>query len=114
VEGVAAELLDGTRIEPYIRSILDAEAEDFIPAMSANANVFNEGRIQLELGDGTSRVIRLGPLVPAEEGQPARRSAAVSGGTTAHVYALTEWVIGRIVRDAAYFEKQGEAGPTGP
>jgi hypothetical protein len=108
VEGLAAEILDSSRIEPYIRSILDAEGEDFIPAMSANANVFNEGRIQLELGDGTSRIIRLGPLVPAGENQSARRSAVVSGGTTAHVYALTEWMISRIVRDAAYFEKQSE------
>jgi hypothetical protein len=106
VEGVAAESLDLSLIEPYIRSILDAEGEDFIPAMRADDNVFNQGRILLEMGDGTSRTIRLGPLVPAGENQPARRSAVVSG--TVYVYALTEWTAGRIFRDAAYFEKRGE------
>jgi hypothetical protein len=108
VEGVAAEALDSTLSEPYIRSILDAEGEDFIPSMGADDTVFNEGRILLELGDGTSRTIKVGPLVPAGENQPARRSAVVSGGTTANVYALTEWTAGRIFRDAAYFEKRSE------
>lgn len=87
------------RIESYIRSILDAEGEDFIPTLKPADPVFNEGRIVLEFGNGTTRTISLGPSLESNQ-----RSAAVSGG--AFVYALAEWTVERIFRDRTYFEQQ--------
>ncbi|MDR2028068.1 MAG: DUF4340 domain-containing protein [Treponema sp.] len=90
---------DSQRIDSYLRSIVDAEGEDFIPSMGANDQVYNEGRIVLEMGNGAARTIRVGPLI---EGN--RRSAVVSGSP--YVYALAEWTISRIFRDGSYFVTQ--------
>jgi hypothetical protein len=90
---------DTQRVELYIRSVLDAEGEDFLPA--PDSPVFNEGRITLELGDGTNRIIRCGPL--DEEGK--RRSAQVTGSP--YVYQLAEWTLGRLFREASYFAAGG-------
>ncbi|MDR2482198.1 MAG: DUF4340 domain-containing protein [Treponema sp.] len=89
VNDIAQESLDGVKIEPYIRSILDAEGDDF----TAVEPVFSQGRIRVEFGDGSIREITLGP----------ERTAAVSGSP--YCYVLTEWTLNRIVRDAAYFAK---------
>ncbi|MDR0555321.1 MAG: DUF4340 domain-containing protein [Treponema sp.] len=97
VEGLAEDALDGAKVEPYIRSILDAEGDTFITTMNAQDPIFNEGRITLEFGDGVSRRISLGP------GEGDARSVVVSGSP--YVYALTEWVVGRIFRNVSYFEK---------
>lgn len=53
-EGGSDTPLDNQRIDSYLRSIVDAEGEDFIPSMGANDQVYNDGRIVLEMGDGTS------------------------------------------------------------
>jgi hypothetical protein len=90
---------DTQRVELYIRSILDAEGEDFLPV--PDSPVFNEGRITLELGDGTNRIIRCGPL--DEEGK--RRSAQITGSP--YVYQLAEWTLGRLFREASYFAAGG-------
>jgi hypothetical protein len=104
VEGVAADDLDSSRIEPYVRAILDAEGDGFVAAFKPDDPVFNEGRIHLELGDGATRTIRLGPVHPAgEEGQAGKRTAAATGSP--YVYTLAEWTVNRLFRDAAYFKK---------
>ncbi|MDR1373455.1 MAG: DUF4340 domain-containing protein [Treponema sp.] len=94
---------DTQRVESYIRSVLDAEGETFLPAQ--DGPVSGEGRIALELGDGTNRIIRCGPL--DEEGK--RRNAQVTGSP--HAYRLAEWTLGRLFREASYFTAGGNEGP---
>ncbi|MDR2742644.1 MAG: DUF4340 domain-containing protein [Treponema sp.] len=102
VEGVDAGALDSSRIDPYIRAILDAEGDGFVTAFKSDDPVFNEGRIHLELGDGTTRTIKLGPVYSAGEGE-GKRTAVVSGSQ--YVYTLAEWTVTRLFRDAGYFKK---------
>jgi hypothetical protein len=99
--------LDSQRIDAYLRSIVDAEGEDFIPSMGANDQTYNDGRIVLEMGDGTARTIRVGPLM---EGN--RRSAVISGSP--YVYALAEWTISRIFREKSYFAAPESSPPEAP
>lgn len=106
VEGVALDALDASRIDPYIRAILDAEGDGFAPSVTAEDPVFNEGRIQLELGDGATRTIRLGAPLPTGEGDAGKRIAVVSGSQ--YVYTLAEWTVNRLFRDAASFKKPEE------
>jgi hypothetical protein len=99
IAGASVNELDNQRVESYIRSILEAEGEDFIPTSEAiTEDGFIQGRIVLELGNGLSRSIRIGPGLEANQ-----RSAVVSD--TPFVYALAEWTVNRIFRAASYFEK---------
>ena len=88
--------LDAPTVESYLRSVFDAEGEDFNRNLEPAEPVFTEGSLALELGDGSRRSLRLGP--PSAEG---RRSAAVSGSP--YVYELAGWTVDRLFRDAAYF-----------
>ncbi|MHB9293439.1 hypothetical protein Holit_02561 [Hollandina sp. SP2] len=99
IEGAPVNALDDQRVESYIRSIVDAVGEDFIPAPEGiQENEFIQGRIDLELGNGLSRSIRIGPALESNQ-----RKAVVSD--TPFVYVLAEWTINRIFKDASYFEK---------
>jgi hypothetical protein len=100
---VDADALDGSRIDPYIRAILDAEGDGFVTALKAGDPVFTEGSIRLELGDGATRTIRLGPFHSGGEGEAGKRTAVVSDSP--YVYTLAEWTVTRLFRDAAYFKK---------
>jgi hypothetical protein len=111
LDGVPPESLDSTRVDAYIRSVLEAEGDDFIAGAGAGEVFFNEGRISIELGDGTRRSIGLGPALasgPADDApanrETVRRGAVVSGSP--YVYALAEWTVNRIFREASYFKKQ--------
>ncbi|MDR0376578.1 MAG: DUF4340 domain-containing protein [Spirochaetaceae bacterium] len=106
VEGVAADALDSSQIDPYIRAILDAEGDGFAAAVTAEDPVFTEGRIHLELGDGATRTIRLGAALPSAEEGAGKRIVTVSGSP--YVYTLAEWTVNRLFRDAASFRKQEE------
>jgi hypothetical protein len=94
--------LDNQKADSYVRAILEAEGENFDSSLNAGDPVFTSGRIILDLGDGTSRTIRIGP-----QGDQNRRSAVVSGSSL--VYSLAEWTVTRIFRDASYFIKAEEA-----
>jgi hypothetical protein len=99
IEGRENAPVNASNVESYIHSVLSMEGEDFVPGVDANDPSFNEGRVVLELGDRTSRIIGVGPVV--EDG---KRRAIASGSS--YVFLLSEWVLGRIFRDAAYFEHQ--------
>ena len=86
--------LDQLKVEGYIRAIIEAEGEDFVPDMAEP--VFTEGSVTLSLGDGSTRFIRLGPVL-----ESGNRSAEVSGSP--YIYALAAWTVNRIFRDAAEF-----------
>ncbi|MDR2634289.1 MAG: DUF4340 domain-containing protein [Treponema sp.] len=99
IEGATVQELDTQRVESYIRSIVDAEGEDFIPAPEdLQEEDFSQGRITLELGNGQTLSIRIGPASAANQ-----RGALVS--TRPFVYALAEWTVNRLFRRASYFEK---------
>jgi hypothetical protein len=87
---------DSAKVESYIRGILDAEGEDFA-ATSFSADTA-EGRIVIQLGDGTSRVVSAGALSDAN-----KRNATVSG--TNYVYTLSKWMLDRLFKPADDFNK---------
>ena len=79
---------DVQQVESYIRGLLDIEGDDFVTSIQASDPVFDVGWVRLELGDGSSRIIRLGP--PLEN---SRHSAIAEGSNarTGFVFALSEW-----------------------
>ncbi|GHV61024.1 hypothetical protein AGMMS49587_04080 [Spirochaetia bacterium] len=95
---------DKNKVDTYIRFILNIEGEDFVSAEVAGAGfkepaLAGEGRVVLELGDGSIRSIRIGEA----QGESNQRHAAVSGSP--YVYALASWSADRIFREASSFEK---------
>jgi hypothetical protein len=91
---------DTQKVEGYIQALAGAEGDDFVPPGDPNALLFEAAVITAELGDGSSRTIRLGP----ETEETKRRNAAVSGSP--YVYALAEWTVTRLLRDGSYFVTQ--------
>ena len=89
--------LDNPRVDSWLRSVLEAEGEDF----SAEAPASFEGSVILYLGDGTTRAIQAG----AADGQQ-RRSALVSGSSL--VFVLAEWTVNRLFRESSYFLKASQ------
>ncbi|MDR2095765.1 MAG: hypothetical protein LBP76_09655 [Treponema sp.] len=90
--------LDNPKVESYIRSVLEAEGENFNTEVRPEDPAFNDARIELELDDGSIRTIRAGP-----KNEQGRRNVAVSGA--GYVYVLAGWTADRIFRDADYFKK---------
>ncbi|MDR0689714.1 MAG: DUF4340 domain-containing protein [Spirochaetaceae bacterium] len=98
-EGENGEALDTNKVESYIRAVVEAEGEDFVSTPNSSDPVFTEGQITLQIGDNTTRVIRIGPLL-----ESGNRSALSSGSD--YVYSLAEWTMNRIFRDLSYFVTQ--------
>ncbi|MDR3144695.1 MAG: DUF4340 domain-containing protein [Treponema sp.] len=114
LEGTAPDSLDTSRVDSYVRGILEAEGDDFLAGPDRGEQDFNDGRISLEMGDGRNYVIRVGPPVlsgaPSETGDaggggPGRRGAVISGSP--YTYVLAEWTVNRIFRERSYFLKEG-------
>jgi hypothetical protein len=87
-----------TRVNNYIRDILNTSGNDFVHFVAASDPMFNNSRISVEFGNGTVRTIRLSP--PQEE--TGLRMATVSG--TDWVYSIPAWIGNRLFVDAAIFE----------
>ncbi|MDR1074060.1 MAG: DUF4340 domain-containing protein [Treponema sp.] len=90
---------DAPKVESYVRAVLDAEGDDFVTggiAAAGSTPSFNEGRIVLEFGDGTSRVISVGAKLESN-----KRDASVSGSP--YVYSLAGWVVDRLFRAESEF-----------
>jgi hypothetical protein len=94
LEGLAIEP-DNTSIDSYIRGILAAEGEDFVPASADPALFPVDGRLVLELGNGAVLTLSLG------EGEAGRHIAKLSDSP--YRYALAGWTVERLFRDAGYF-----------
>lgn len=78
--------VDGQAVETYIRRIIECEGDDFTPILGANDAEFTDpafptGKLVLEIGNGTRRIVTIGPKVTG------KFSAAVSGSQ--YVYLLT-------------------------
>ena len=96
IAGLDDESVDSPRVDTYIRGILDAEGENFVPGLDAASAAFiNEGRLVLELGNGTSLTITVGTL-------PENKRGATASGSP-YVYTLADWTLTRLFRERAYF-----------
>ena len=89
--------LDTLKVEAWLRSVLDTEADDFadVPPEAV------EGSITLWFGDGSSRTIQTGPADDAN-----RRIAAVSGSSL--VYVLSESAVSRLFPEFSSFAKTAQ------
>ncbi|MDR0452326.1 MAG: DUF4340 domain-containing protein [Treponema sp.] len=105
VEGLSPDETDAGRVETFIRQVLDASADDYVPEMSAGEAVFNEGRILIEFSGLPARTIRLGPPLSfnEEDGSVTRRSAVRNDSP--YVFALSSWNLARLFRDREYFKR---------
>ncbi|MDR0497702.1 MAG: DUF4340 domain-containing protein [Treponema sp.] len=87
--------LEATRVEAWLRSVIEAQGDDFARTLDSAATAV-EGSITLSLGDGTSRAVQVGPA----DGQNNRR-ASVSDSSLS--YILPEWTVNRLFRERSYF-----------
>ncbi|GHT84808.1 hypothetical protein FACS1894137_08300 [Spirochaetia bacterium] len=97
IAGLDDDSVDSQKVDAYVRGILDAEGENFVPGLSAAQTRFNEGRIVLELGNGASLSLNVGTL-------PENKHGATASGSP-YVYTLAEWTITRLFREPSYFVK---------
>jgi hypothetical protein len=97
VSGIEAANTDTTKVDAYIRGILNIEGEDFSESPPEDA-AFDDARLVLEMGDGSIHTLRLGN---ADESN--RRPALASG--LPYVYSLAGWAVDRLFREAPSFEK---------
>jgi hypothetical protein len=91
---------DTYKVESWLRSALEAEAEGF----SGEALARIEGSVTLHLGDGTSRAIQAGPAIEPwflDSQDEGHRLVAVAGSFPAYVFS--EWAIKRLFRERDYF-----------
>jgi hypothetical protein len=88
-------------VESYIRGIISCRANDFTPALGANDGEFTDpgaGRLVLETGDGTRRMVTIGPQIAD------KYSAAVSGSP--YVYLLMEWQLEQLFKERSSLLKK--------
>jgi hypothetical protein len=100
LEGLDVPMPDTGRIESYIRGVLGAEGEDFAPPPDASEPFPAEGRLVLELGNGTVLSLKVGPA----EADTKRRYAELSGSP--YRYVLAAWTVERLFRNPGYFSAQ--------
>jgi len=84
--------LDKEKTESWIRGILEAQGDNFLPA---NNNLAAVAGIVMELGDGSSLRLRIGEA--AEDG----KNPAVSNKP--YVYSLPRWTVTRVLRERGFF-----------
>ena len=92
ISGEGGAFPDDSRINAWLRSVLDLEGLDF--AFTVPDTI--EGSISLWMGDGTTRTIEVGPVYVNNS-----RHAIVSG--TSLTFLLPEWTLQRIFREREFF-----------
>ncbi|MDR2618604.1 MAG: DUF4340 domain-containing protein [Treponema sp.] len=95
----AQEPPEASKVESWLRSLADAEAEDFSTSIPQSGAVLSAGSIFLELGNGDTVTLRLG-----QDDGGNRRDASVS--VSPFVYSLSEWTVNRLFREASYFMQE--------
>jgi hypothetical protein len=91
---------DGNKADEWVRSIFDVQGDYFIP-LTESPNL-SAGRIIIELGDGSMRVIQIGEALPGDGGTE-KRPTSVSG--TPYLYAVSKWVVeNRLLRTRSSLE----------
>jgi len=99
VSGISVVNPDTNKIEEYIRTIITTEGDGFVSDVSYNDPLFNQNRIEIELGNGRRVIVRI-----SEPNTEGRRYAVVSGRD--FIYNLPPWAGARLLRDASSFEMQ--------
>jgi hypothetical protein len=94
IQGNESADLDPFRVVAWLRSIIEAEGEDF----ASGAMEATDGSITLRLGDGAIRTLQASP--PDEQGN---RSAIVSDSSL--IYILADRTVNRLFRESSYFLK---------
>lgn len=97
LQGNESAALETVRVEAWLRSVLEAEGEDF--AEEGFAAGAAEGRVTLMLGDGSSRTIEIGPA----DDETKSRIAVVSPSPFA--YILPEWNVNGLFPESSLFIK---------
>jgi len=87
---------DFSKVESYIRDILSVSGDDFIDGINLSDPMFNP-RIIMELGNGSTKTLRLGPANEDTGG----RYAAISGSD--FVYSIPAWAVGKLFVDKENF-----------
>ncbi|MDR1106554.1 MAG: DUF4340 domain-containing protein [Treponema sp.] len=105
-------IIDGVRkpgraaSENYARTLVTVLAGDFSEEDPQDA-FFNDGSIVIETGSNRIYTIRFGPA--DESGRRLARVYVSAGGENAarpYVYVMPEWTMGRLFRDAGFFESE--------
>jgi hypothetical protein len=91
--------VDNTKVDAWLRSVLEAEGEDFANANLADANFGDSDSITLWFGDGTSRSIQ----VSISDDQDYRK-ITVSGSL--YTYIIGERIYNNLFRGSTYFLRQ--------
>ena len=99
VSGLAVVNPDQNSIDSYVRSVLNAEGDDFNDTFNVDDHIFNFVRIVLELGTGGIKVIRL-----SEPDESGRCYANIEGSQ--YVYSIAPWQVQRLFRNTSDFERQ--------
>jgi len=87
---------DFSKVDSYIRDILGVSGDDFIDDVSPSDPMFNSCRVVMELGNGSTKTLRLGPA-----DQEGKRYATVSGSD--YVYSIPAWSVRRLFVDKDNF-----------
>ena len=95
ISGNEGAELDPVKIETWLRTVLEAEGEDFSDGVMDAA----EGNITLSLGNGTNRTLFVGK--PDVENS---RNLMITG--LSYGLKLSEWTIKRLFRESEYFLKE--------
>jgi hypothetical protein len=93
MEGDDSTLLDKNKTEAWIRGILEAQGDNFLPLQN---NFTATARVIIELGDGSTLGLQIGEA--AEE----VKTPAVTGNKP-YMYVLPRWTVTRIFRERGYF-----------
>ncbi|MDR2952104.1 MAG: DUF4340 domain-containing protein [Treponema sp.] len=99
ISGIEVANPDKAAVDAYIRTILNTEGDDFASPDQVSALDFNNSRIDLELGSGGVKTVRL-----TEADEQNRRYAQVSGSD--YVYSIAGWMAQRLFKTAQDFEKK--------
>ena len=97
ITGMELSNPDVPAIESYIRNVINIEGDGFNDSVSHNDPLFNDSRIELQIGTGRIITIRFG-----EPDDTGRRLANVSGSE--YIYSIPSWAAGRLFRNAESFE----------
>jgi len=98
--------LEKDRTEVWIMGILEAQGDNFLP--SSQNNFTAVARITVELGDGRSLSLQIGPDgsngPPPIEASPAflAGAPALAGGKP-YVFVLPRWTVNRLLQERGYF-----------
>jgi hypothetical protein len=84
----SADLPDGNKVDAWIKGIFEAQGDSFLPP--AEGAELLDGRIVLELGDGSVRTIQAGGLLPDAE-DTEKRPVSVNG--VPYLFVLSQWTL---------------------